>query len=81
MPGVSLTSHLERVETFIHGRLEGIPNDCLRFRHNQALFFFLALLSDPVWHYWVRKLHLKNRLFNFIDRCCMCDWEPMGFDL
>jgi len=65
MPGVSLTSHLEQVETFIHGRLEGIPNDYLRFRHNQALFFLLTLLGDPLWRYRVRELHPKTRLFSF----------------
>ena len=81
MYGVSLTSHLEQVETFIHGRLEGMPSDCLRFRHNQTLFFLLTLLCDSVWHYRVREFHPKNRLFNFIRRCCLCDWEPMGSDL
>ena len=65
MPGVSLASHLERVETLIHERLEGIPNDCLRFGHNQALFFLLTLLGDPLWRYRVRELHPKTRLFSF----------------
>jgi len=34
LPGVSLESHLERVEIFLHGRLAEVPNDCLRFEHN-----------------------------------------------
>jgi len=41
MPGVSLTSHLLRVKTFIHGRLQEIPNEFLRFRYSQTLFFLL----------------------------------------
>jgi len=81
MPGVSLTSHLEWVETFIHGRLEGIPNNCLRFAHNKALFFLLTLLGGPVCCSRVRELHPKTRLFNFFNRCCLCEWEPMGMNL
>ena len=34
IPGVSLESHLERIETFIHGRLMGILNDYLRIDNN-----------------------------------------------
>ena len=81
MPRVSLTSHLKRVETFIRRRFDGIPNECLRFGHNQTLFFLLTLLSDPVWHYRVRKLHPKTRLFSFFGRCYLYDWEHMGLDL
>jgi len=67
-PGVSLTSHLEQVKAFIHGRLEEISNDYLRFGSNQALFFLLALLGDPAWHYRVRELHPKTRLFSFSNK-------------
>ena len=48
MHGVSLISHLEQVDDFIHGMLEEIPNDCLKFVHNQTLFFLLTLLGDPM---------------------------------
>jgi len=34
VPEVSLESHLERVEIFIHGRLVEVLDDCLRFNHN-----------------------------------------------
>ena len=64
-PEVSLASYLEQIEAFIHGRLEEIPNDYLRFGSNQALFFLLTLLGDPVWHYRINELHPKARLFSF----------------
>ena len=79
--GVSLTSYLGRVEAFIHRRLEEIPNNCLRFRSNQALFFLLTLLGDPMWCYGVRELYPKTRFFSFFGRYCMCDWEPIGMNL
>ena len=44
MPRVSLTSRLEQVEAFIHGRLEEISNDRLRFESNQTYSFPL-----PPW--------------------------------
>ena len=81
MPGVSLESHLEPIETFIHGRLLGIPNHYLRFDHMQALFFLLTLLRDPLWHYRVKELHPKNRPFNIAGGCCLYEREPMGLDL
>jgi len=49
IPRVSLESHLERIETFVHGRLMGTPNGILRFDHNQALFFLLSPSSDLLW--------------------------------
>ena len=47
IPGASLVSHLERVEIFLHVRLAEVPNDCLRFDHNQAFFFLLTLSGGP----------------------------------
>ena len=44
LPGVSLESHLKRIHTFLQERLAEIPNDCLRFDHNQAPFFLKTLL-------------------------------------
>ena len=43
IPGASFESHIERVEIFLYGRLAEVPDDCLRFDHNQALFFLLTL--------------------------------------
>ena len=63
MPGVNLESHLEKIETFIHGRLLEIANDYLRFDHNQELFFLLTLLTDPLWRYRVKELYPKTRPF------------------
>jgi len=80
-PGISLASDLARVDGFIHGRLEEILNDYLRFGSNHTLFFLLTLLGDLVWRYRVRKLHHKTRLFIFFDSCCLCDYEPMGMNL
>ena len=68
-PGVSLAKHLKWIEAFIHARLEEISNDCFRLKSNQALFFLLTLLGDPVWHYRINELHPKARLFSFYNRC------------
>ena len=81
MHAVNLTSHLERIETFLHRRLEGILSDYLRFGHNQVVFFLLTFLSDLVWRCRVSELHPKNKLFHFVRRCYLCDWEPLGLDL
>jgi len=81
MLGASLTIHLEQVETFIHGRSEAIPNDYLRFGHNQAPFFLLNLLGDLVWRYRVRELHPRTRLFTFFGRYCVCGREPTRMNL
>jgi len=61
------------IETFIHGRLEGILNDYLRFDHNQPLFFLLTVSSDPLWCYRVKEIHPKDRPFHFIGGCCLCE--------
>jgi len=81
VPRVSLESHLERVEIFIHGRLAEVPNDCLRFNHNQALFFLLTLWGNPLWHYRVEELHPGERAFMVARDYCLCKWQPMGFNL
>jgi len=71
--GIDLASHLEWIEEFIHGRLEEIPNDYLRFGDNQAQFFLLILLGDLAWHYRINGLHLKTRVFHYYNRYCLCD--------
>ena len=81
MPGVSLGNHLERIHTFIQGRLLGTSNDSLRFDHNQALFFLKTLSSDPLWCYRIKELHPKNRLYHFAGGCSLCEWEPTGMDM
>jgi len=81
MLGMGLESDLEWIETFIHGKLLGIPNDCLRFDHNQTLFFLLTLSRDPLWCYKVKKLHPKTRPFHIIDGCFLCELELIGLDL
>jgi len=72
---------LERVEIFVHGRLAEVPDDCLRFDHNHALFFLLTLWGNPLWRYRVEKLHPGERAFMVARDCCLCKWQPMGFNL
>jgi len=72
---------LEQVKIFIHGRLAEFPNDCLRFDHNEALFFLLTLWGDPLRRYRVEKLHRGERVFMVARDCCLCKWQPMGFNL
>jgi len=81
IPGVSLESHLERVKIFIHGRLAEVPDDCLRFDHNQALFFLLTLWGDPLRRYRVEELHPGERAFMVARDYCLCKWQPTGFNL
>jgi len=77
MPGVSLESHLEQVHNFLRASLGEIPNDCLRFVHNETLFFLLTLKRDLLWHYRVKTLHPKPKPFHADGECCLCEWVPM----
>jgi len=81
MPRISLESHFEKIETFIHRRLLRITNECLRFDHNQTLFFLLTLSRDPLWRSRVKKLHPKTRPFHIAGRCFLCEWELIWLDL
>ena len=81
VPGASLESHLEQVEIFLDGRLAEVPDNCLRFNHNEALFFLLTLWGDPLWRYRVNGLHPGERAFMVAGDCCLCKWQPMHFDL
>ena len=79
--GVSLGSHLEQIHTFLQERLAEILNDCLRFDHNQSLFFLKTLLPNPWLRYRIRELHPQDKPYHFAGRCCLCEWEPMGMTM
>ena len=80
-PTVGPANHLERIKAFIYRSIGEIPNDYLRFGDIKALFFLLTLLRDLAWHHMINELHPKTRLFYYYDRCCLCDWEPIGINL
>jgi len=73
-----LESHLERIHTFIQGRLLETLWDFFRFDYNQALSFLKTLLSDSLWHYRVKELHAKDRSYHIATGCFLCEWEPIG---
>ena len=51
----------------------GTPNDYLRFKDNQALFFLLTLRGEPALHYMIGELYPKIRVFHYYNGVACVD--------
>ena len=59
--GQDVEEHIRNVRQEIARYLEDVPNSCLRFEDNKALFILLTLKGDPKWLYRVDELHPRVR--------------------